>query len=679
MDVGERPVRGERPVSGARGARTRLVGGIRGRLVLATTALTVIVAAAFAFLIYSIVDLRDAGRLARDARQELIALDVVEKLVLDLETGLRGFVITEEERFLEPWNEARRALPGEISQLEGVLEGDPALASRVRAIAASITSYIRDYGTPLVEAVRRGDASARSVAVTAEGKARLDELRTQMSAVTASQRAAITARQERADSASRWALIAGAVALAGCVALLVLFAVYLMRVIVAPIRHAATMADRIAQGDLAARVPTTGVGEIGVLERSFNAMAGSLEASRDELAERAAEQAALRRVATLVARGTAPDVVFAAMAEEVGQLLGADISTVVTFHPDGTATVLAVHGVGLAPGAHFTVDPRFPIGRVRQTGSSARVDLDEPARANLPDDVRLEGVRSSVATPIVVEGRTWGAIRVSSRESLPHDIEQRLADFTELSAMAIANAESRAQLAASRARVVAAADESRRRIERDLHDGAQQRLVGLALRLRGVTAAVPEELPGVRRDLERAGSQVDEVLEELRELSRGLHPAILSEGGLVPALRTLARRSPVPVALDLDDVGRLRERTEIAAYFVVSEALANAAKHANASQVDVNVAIEANVLRLSIRDDGIGGADPDRGSGLIGLRDRVEAVGGRITVDSPIGGGTTLIVEIPADPSEEPLQAAARSANDVDGQKGEHPRRTSAV
>ena len=251
-----------------------------------------------------------------------------------------------------------------------------------------------------------------------------------------------------------------------------------------------------------------------------------------------------------------------------------------------------------------------------------------------------EGVRGAVASPIVVEGRLWGAIAAGSRRGrLPADTEQRLADFTELVATAIANAESQAELTTSRARIVAAADQARRRIERDLHDGAQQRLVSLALQLRAARAAVPPELGDLGADLDRAAAAAAGALDELREIARGIHPAILAEGGLRPALKVLARRSPVPVDLQVRADGRLPEPVEVSAYYVVAEALTNAAKHARASAVSVQVEVAGDVLRVAVRDDGAGGADFTGGTGLAGLKDRVEALGGRIFLDSPPRGG----------------------------------------
>jgi signal transduction histidine kinase len=249
-----------------------------------------------------------------------------------------------------------------------------------------------------------------------------------------------------------------------------------------------------------------------------------------------------------------------------------------------------------------------------------------------------------------VEGRLWGAATVSANESLPPDAEQRLEKFAELVATAISNIESKAELAASRRRIVAASDQARRQIERDLHDGTQQRLVSLSLELRLAHATEPADPPQLQKQIGRVADELDGAIEELREISRGIHPAILSEGGLGPALRTLARRAAIPVELDIRTEPRPADRVEVAAYYVVSEALTNTTKHARASHAQVAVEQRDALLHLSIRDDGAGGADPLGGSGLIGLRDRVQALGGSIEVNSPPGDGTAIVVELPLQP-----------------------------
>jgi signal transduction histidine kinase len=377
--------------------------------------------------------------------------------------------------------------------------------------------------------------------------------------------------------------------------------------------------------------------------------------SRAGLARLAEEQAALRRVATLVARRTLPEGVFATVLDEVGQLLRVDMASICRYESDGTISFVASWGRAQE---HFPAGSRQMLGGnnlgtiILKTGRSARIDnYADSSSGPIGVTASQAGINSSLAAPIMVEGRLWGLIAAGSnlKQPLPADTEARVASFTELVATAIANAESRAELKASRARIVAAADEARRRLERDLHDGIQQRLVSLLLQMRGVEAAVPPQLGELDRDLSRVAEGLASVFDELREISRGIHPAVLSQGGLGPALRSLRRRSAVPVVLDLNADRRLPERVEVAAYYVVSEALTNAAKHAHASVVKVELHAHDAILQLAIRDDGIGGADPSRGSGLLGLSDRIEALGGTLEVTSPTGGGTTLLIELPVE------------------------------
>src|SRR5271165_4202906 len=375
--------------------------------------------------------------------------------------------------------------------------------------------------------------------------------------------------------------------------------------------------------------------------------------SRAGLARLVEEQAALRRVATLVARGAQQEELFAAVAREAGELLAVDFAAVGRYEPDGTVTGLATSS---ADGRLFPVlaEPQVLGGEnvttiVSQTGHPARIDSYVDASGQISVLVEEGGVRSAVGSPIVVDGRLWGVMSAGSlaEDPLPADIEARLAGFTELVATAIANAESHSELTASRARIVAAGDDARRRIERDLHDGVQQRLVSLGLALRAVQAIVPPGLGGLEGEVARIAEGLSSVQEELRAIAHGIHPAILAEGGLGPALKTLARRCAIAVELDAPAPERLPEHIEVAAYYVVSEALTNAAKHAHAALIQVEVQPLDGTLRLSVRDDGIGGADPVRGSGLFGLKDRVEALGGTLTVNSPAGAGTSLDVELP--------------------------------
>jgi signal transduction histidine kinase len=460
-------------------------GGLTRRMIVASCLLALVVGAAFAVLLPTVADLRAAQRQAEQSQEVLVAANRLERLVVDLETGQRGFLLTRRKDFLQPWSAARAAFPAQAASLERIVDGgNPDQLARARQISQTVGAYLRDYSVPLVDAALRDPASVRVVAATEEGKRRLDTIRDQFDRFMSAEQELVLARQDRSDTEASQALVLAWTGLAGSILLIGLFASYLAAAIVRPLRRAAAMAGRIATGDLSARLTGRGAGEIGVLGRSLNTMAGSLQ-------------------------------------------------------------------------------------------------------------------------------------------------------------------DSRAQLAASRARIVTAADHARRRIERDLHDGTQQRLVSLVLDLRAAEGAAPADLPELRAQLARIADGLTGALDDLREIARGIHPAILSEGGLGPALKTLARRSAVPVELEIDLPARLPEPAEVAAYYVVSEALANAAKHAQASFAHVQARALDGRLRLSVHDDGIGGATPGAGSGLIGLTDRVEALGGTVSVDSPAGQGTTLRVDLP--------------------------------
>jgi signal transduction histidine kinase len=467
-------------------------GSLARHAVVVSVLVSAVIGAAFLVLALAIDGLRDSEARANHALEVLIAANRLERLTVDVETTERGFVITGQPQFLQPWYQARQEFMHQATVLERLASaGDAGQGPRARQIMVAGTTYIKNYSIPLVDSAQRDPGSARTVAVTMEGKRQVDALRTQFEQFMAHENQIFMAGQQRTDAASNRALAAASASVAASIALILLSGGYLTRAVVRPVRRASAMAGQVAGGDLTVRMPETGPGEVGGLQRSFNSMADSLEASRDEL----------------------------------------------------------------------------------------RSAADE--------------------------------------------------------------------LAASRARVVAAADETRRRIERDLHDGTQQRLISLALQLRSAQTRVPPEDTSLAEQSARISQGLTEVIDELREISRGLHPAILERGGLGPALRVLARRAAIPVELSVQVRGRLPEQVEVAVYYVVSEALTNAAKHAHASVAQVEVRDHDGVLRLLVRDDGVGGADPAHGSGLIGQSDRVQAVGGRLEITSPPGGGTTLSAAIP--------------------------------
>jgi signal transduction histidine kinase len=385
------------------------------------------------------------------------------------------------------------------------------------------------------------------------------------------------------------------------------------------------------------------------LSSRAHARARASERARGLIAE---EQAALRRVATLVAREVPTSEVFEAVCAEVGALTGAAAAYLLRFEHDGTATVVSSWhraSAGLAIGTRFSLEGVNVPTLVYEIGCPQRLDDTGNASGAIAEALRALGIRSSAGVPVTVGGRLWGATATGSTDArgFGGETEERLADFTELVSTAISNSEARAELEASRTRIVAAADAERRRIERDLHDGAQQRLVTLALELRGAELSLSPEQSEVRGQLDHVARELGAVLDELREISRGIHPAILSDRGLRAAVRSLGRRSPVPVEIDACTDGRFPEAVEVAAYYVVSEALVNAAKHAGASVVHVTVESDGDQLRLRVSDDGVGGADPARGSGLVGIGDRAGALGGQFSLRSPVGGGTTLTVELP--------------------------------
>jgi CHASE3 domain sensor protein len=476
--------------------------GLTWRTAIASTLVAVIAAGAFAFLVYAIERERRAERVTTSSLEELDAATDLQKIVLDLETGVRGFLITRDPTFLEPWQSARAAFPNQARQWLAMID-DPSQLRPARRIVADTRTCITRYADPLIAAARLGDPAATSVVTARQGKARVDTIRDEFDAFRSAERSIASRERARSSTASTRAIIAASLGVIGSVILIAGFATYLTRAMVRPVRRAASLAERVAQGDFEARLPENGVGEIGLLERSFNTMTRSLEKNRDELRELVDEQSALRRVATLVAGGAAPAEVFSAVATEINGLLSSDSTRLWRYEPNGKAVIVTTAN---APGFELPVIPHFPLegesisAKVFQTGNAVSIDTNT-APATIAALMGESEVRSVTGVPIVVDNRLWGAVVVLFRHPLGPalDIEPKVVAFTELVGIAVANAQSRSDLEASRARVVAAADETRRQIERDLHDGTQQRLVTLGLEVRAAQELVPTRSPNSRR------------------------------------------------------------------------------------------------------------------------------------------------------------------------------------
>jgi signal transduction histidine kinase len=365
------------------------------------------------------------------------------------------------------------------------------------------------------------------------------------------------------------------------------------------------------------------------------------------------EQEALRRVATEVARAPSPSEIFTSVTREVGLRCRADLARLERYEVDGTVTGVAAwsrdEGSELATGTRLALQGISIAAQVRETGGPVRVDSFAGASGPIAEEARMLGIRSSIGCPVVVRGRLWGVIAASSKaeRAFPPETESQIGQFTELLATAIANADSREELVASRARILLAADEARRRIQRDLHDGAQQRLVHTVITLKLARRELSDGGPEVEELVDEAIRHAETATSELRELSHGLLPSVLTSGGLRAAVDSLVKRTSLPVTAEICG-DRFHPGIEATAYFVVSEALTNSVKHSGAKRAAVKADADNGGLRVEIRDDGAGGAEIAAGTGLEGLQDRVVALDGRLQIESPLGGGTRIIATLPS-------------------------------
>ncbi|HEY6760890.1 MAG TPA: CHASE3 domain-containing protein [Baekduia sp.] len=629
--------------------------GLISRMVVASGLLAVIVGGAFVVVLFAIEDVRSNAHKWRHTQSTIVAASTLLRNVDRLETALRGYLVTRDTRFMAPANAAQAAIPNGERSVERLATGEgKAQSARAQRLVEAIDEYLRRSALPVLNATVGGGAAAAGVQRTLAAERQVDAVHSAYDAFRAPEDVRTTVGNAKIAAAQHRVEVTAAIGIAAAMLLILVYAGYVTYVIVLPLRRAAAMANQLASGDLSARTPEGAVAEVGALQHSLNVMAGSLEQSQDELGAVLAEQAALRRVATLVAREAAPAEVFETVIREVGLLSGADLARMERYEsPDvvvGVASWSREDAPELSVGERFSLEGASIAALVQAARGPVRVDSFADAHGPIAEEAQALGIRTSVGCPIVVDDHLWGVVAASSRSATPFPAgtESQLAEFTKLAAFAIANTEKRTEIAASRARIVAATEDERRRVVRDLHDGAQQRLVHTVVTLKmaqqSVAAAQEDDVPAL---LTEALDNASQAMAELRELSHGILPVVLTRGGLRASVDALATRMPVPVANDVT-ANRLPPAVEATAYFVIAEALTNVAKHAHARHAEVAARIVDGTLAVHVRDDGIGGA-VSQGDGLVGMADRLAVLDGELRIESPAVGGTLIAAEIPLD------------------------------
>jgi signal transduction histidine kinase/CHASE3 domain sensor protein len=554
---------------------------------------------------------RPAGH---DSAEVLLAANRLERLVIDLERGDLGYVATGDSGTLSPWQAARAAVARQAATLQRLAaEDSPEQGRRAREIVRSAMEYVHGHAEPLMRTARQDRAVARSLLRRAEGPRRIDGIRHQFDRFADVQHRLVLEHERDALPTMR-RMLATAAGASG--SLLLIFLV------------------------------------IGYVKRGSHAHPPGVKPGGHG---RRTRGDGLWEVATLVAREAAPAEVWDASAAEMGRALGAEQAMITRYDADDTATVVGhwsapgVPRITLPPGGRWPVEDETVTDLVCRTGRPAHLRADVPAVGQIGAWIRANGIRQMIGYPIVADDRLWGMATVLTRGSAPWPggAEETMREFAVLVGTAVAKARRHAELAASRVRLVEAADAARRRAERELQEKTQQRLVTVGLELRVVEAALPPSLDELRDKVSEAARDVAEITDDLQAVARELHPAFLGMGGLEASLRPLARRAGLPVELDVRPGDRPPASVAVTVYYVVCEALRNAAEHAHAPLVRITVEL-GDPVRLSVHDDGIGGARPFPGSALSTLRDRVEALGGVFEIDSPPGVGTSLRVTIPA-------------------------------
>ncbi|MET7398555.1 GAF domain-containing protein [Dactylosporangium sp. NPDC005572] len=622
-----------------------------------TAVFVMAICAALGTMFISFDQRRRAERAAEAEDRARSAVTALALLVTDAEAARCGLAVTGDQLFRTRLTGNLDVIPQRERELERSVAHDPVEVTLVRQISRYLSEYLRNYLSPALAASRSGGPATVPNAIMLAARRHADMVGSLLDRLM--ERVARSSVRDRAmaETHSNAGILAGVV-----LPLFSVVALVLMRrrvtVVAGSVRRLETAAGRVADGELDVRVPEDGPVETDRFQRVFNDMVATLARRRHTLnetvmglTEQVAERSALCSAATLAAGGQPPEEVFDAVTEQAGTLFRADLADLLHFERDGTASIAATWSHeqwDLPTDEQVRLEPEGMAAQMLRSGRAVRLTHPGAPAPAWQRPARF-GLQVAIDMPVFVAGRAWGVLRLMSRrrEALPEDVMSRAAPFTDLVAAAVADHQARTDIAEACARIMFAADETRRTIERKLHNGPQQRLTASLWALQTLDAQIPADLTELHTQISVVTARMSAALDDLASIARDVHPAILSQRGLPSAVRSLARRSKVPVETSLDLPARPDERVETGTYHMLAEALALADEHPHTNLVNVEASVRSGRLQLHIEINGMRTRDATSGPGLVGIRDRVEALGGVTTVESSPEHDIRLLIDVP--------------------------------
>ncbi|MEU0556525.1 GAF domain-containing protein [Dactylosporangium sp. NPDC006015] len=608
------------------------------------------ICAALGTMLISFDQRRRAEHTAEAEDQARSAVTALALLVTDAEAARCGLAATGDQLFRTRLASSLDVIPRRERELQRSVTHDPVKVMLLRQINLYLNEYLSNYLAPALATSRSGGPATVSNAIMLAARRHADLIGSRLDRLLELVNRSTVRARARAETHSNMGILAGVV-----LPLFSLVALVLMRrhatAVAGSVRNLEAAAVKIADGELTIRVPEDGPAETSRFQHAFNNMVSALAQHRHTLNEKIAEQSALRSAGTPAAGVQTPQAVFDAVTEQAGILFRTDLADLLHVDPDGTASVVATWSHAqwdLPADEQVRLEPEGMAAQVLRSGRAVRLTHPGTPAPAWQRPARF-GLQAAIGVPVIAAGRAWGVLRLMSRrpETLPETVTSRATPFTDLVAVAVADHQARTDSAEARTRIMFAADETRRTIERKLHDGPQQRLTASLWALQTLDAQIPANLTELHAQVSMLTARMSTALDDLATIARDVHPAILSQRGLPSAIRSLARRTPVPVETTLDLPARPDEQVEIGMYHMVAEALALANNHPHTTLVNIEASVRSGRLLLHIEMNGMRTGDVASGPELVRIRDRVEALGGAMTLESSPERDIRLFIDVP--------------------------------